>query len=153
MKISLGCDHGGFKLKEEIKKALINEDIEVIDCGCFSEERVDYPVFAKKVCENVEKKECDYGVLVCTTGIGMSIVANKYKGIRAALVTNIESAHLTRQHNDSNIICLSQKFTETKDAIEYVLTFISEKFIYGRHENRIKMIEEVEENERKTNSI
>lgn len=83
----------------------------------------------------------------------MSIVANKYKGIRAALVTNIESAHLTRQHNDSNIICLSQKFTETKDAIEYVLTFISEKFIYGRHENRIKMIEEVEENERKTNSI
>lgn len=148
MKISLGSDHGGFRLKEEIKTALEKKGIEVVDCGCFSEERVDYPVYAKAVCKMVQRKECDYGVLVCTTGIGMSIVANKYKGIRAALVTNIESAHLTRQHNNSNIICLSQKFTETKDAIEYVLTFLDEKFIYGRHEDRIKMIEEVEENER-----
>lgn len=148
MRIALGSDHGGFLLKEEIKKALTLKGIETSDCGCFNEERVDYPVFAKEVCKKVQNKEADYGVLVCTTGIGMSIVANKHKGIRAALVTNLESAHLTRQHNNSNVICLSQKFTKVEDAIEYVLVFINEEFSHGRHETRVKMIEEVEENER-----
>lgn len=148
MKVALGCDHGGFLLKEEIKKTLILRGIEAIDCGCFNEERVDYPVFANEVCKKMQNKEADYGVLVCTTGIGMSIVANKHKGIRAALVTNLDSAHLTRQHNDSNVICLSQKFTKIEDAIEYVLVFINEEFTHGRHETRVKMIEEVEKNER-----
>lgn len=148
MKIALGSDHGGFVLKEAIKNALILKNIEVIDCGCFNEERVDYPVFAKEVCKKVQTEEANYGVLVCTTGIGMSIVANKHKGIRAALVTNLDSAYLTRQHNDSNVICLSQKFTKVEDAIEYVLVFINEEFTHGRHEARVKMIEEVEKNER-----
>ena len=145
MKISIGCDHGGYILKESLKKQLLDSGIEVIDCGCFNQERVDYPVYAKEVCQMVQKKEVDYGVLICTTGIGMSIVANKYRHIRAALVTNLESAQLTRQHNNSNVICLGAKFTNPADAFSYVKTFINEKFIYGRHEERIKLIEEIEQ--------
>lgn len=147
MKISIGCDHGGFILKEEIKKGLLENGVEVVDCGCYSLDRADYPVHAKDVCKAVQSGECKYGVLVCTTGIGMSIVANKYRGIRAALVTNHESAELTRQHNDSNIICLGAKFTSIEDGLKYVLTFINEEFTYGRHENRVNMIKEVEKNE------
>ena len=147
MKISIGCDHGGFLLKEELKKGLLENGIEVIDCGCNSLDRADYPLHAKGVCKAVQSGEAKYGVLVCTTGIGMSIVANKYRGIRAALVTNYESAELTRQHNDSNVICLGAKFTNYEDGLKYVLTFVNEEFTYGRHENRVNMIKEVEKNE------
>ena len=147
MKICIASDHGGFDLKEVIKDYLVENDVEVIDCGCFNKERVDYPVFAVKAAKLVQNGECEYGVLVCTTGIGMSIVGNKFKGVRAALVTNLESAALTRQHNNSNIICLGAKFTTNEEGIEYVKTFINEEFTYGRHLDRVNMIKEVEENE------
>ena len=144
MKICFGCDHGGFLLKEEVKKYFASTDIEIIDFGCLDANRVDYPKFGIKVARSVASGECDYGVLICTTGIGMSIVANKIKGVRAALVTNLEAAQLTREHNDSNVICLGAKFTTVDEAISYVETFIKTDFSGGRHENRVKMIKEVE---------
>lgn len=144
MKISIASDHGGFELKDWLVKYLKNQGHEVFDRGCPSIERVDYPDYAKYVCEDMQNGVCDYGVLVCVTGIGMSIYANKFKGIRAALVTNLESAYLTRQHNNSNIICLSGKFTAKEDAGKYVDVFVSEKFQEGRHTNRVNKIIEKE---------
>jgi len=144
MKISIGCDHGGFLLKEEVKKYLLSTGREVVDCGCFDEARVDYPVYGIEVAKSVSEKKCDYGILICTTGIGMSIVANKIKGVRAALVTNSEAAVLTREHNNSNVICIGAKFTSVEDANEYVEKFITTEFTYGRHEARVNMIMEAE---------
>lgn len=140
MKISIASDHGGYELKAQLVDYLMRQGYEVIDRGCPSIERVDYPDYAKFVCEDVQNNTSNYGVLVCVTGIGMSIYANKFHGIRAALVTNLESAHLTRQHNDSNIICLSGKFTKEDDAKEYVEAFINEEFQGGRHLNRVNKI-------------
>ena len=147
MKISIGCDHGGFLLKDKIAKRLASLGHEVIDHGCYDEGRVDYPCYGIKVGKDIQNKVVDYGVLVCTTGIGMSIVANKIKGVRAALVTNLEAAQLTREHNNSNVICLGAKFTTEEDAYQYVEKFISTEFTYGRHTERVNLIMKVEENE------
>ena len=141
MRISIGCDHGGFNLKEQVVKYL-QENHEVIDYGYHSLESCDYPVFAKKVASDVSNGECSYGILICTTGIGMSITANKFKNVRAALVTNIESAHLTRMHNNSNVICIGAKFTSYEDAVAYIEAFITEKFEGGRHQRRVGLIED-----------
>lgn len=140
MVISIGSDHGGFLLKEEIRKHLEN-NYTVIDQGCYSLERCDYPTFAKKVAISVQSKESDFGVLICTTGIGVSISANRFKGVRAALVTNEDVASMTRNHNDSNVICLGAKYTTIEEAIKYVDLFLNAKFDGGRHENRVKEIE------------
>ena len=102
----------------------------------------DYPVYAKKVASDVSNKVSDFGVLICTTGIGMSICANKFKGVRAALVTNEESAHLTRMHNNSNVICMGAKFTPYEEAIKYLEAFLNEQFEGGRHQRRVDQIEE-----------
>lgn len=144
MKVCFGCDHGGFLLKEEVKNYFSSTEIEIVDFGCLDCNRVDYPEYGIKVAESVAKGECDYGVLICTTGIGMSIVANKIKGVRAALVTNLEAASLTREHNDSNVICLGAKYTTVEEAINYIETFIKTSFSGGRHTNRVNMIKEVE---------
>lgn len=144
MKISIASDHGGYELKAWLVEYLTNKGFEVIDHGAPSIERVDYPDYAKFVCEDIQNGVTDYGVLVCVTGIGMSIYANKFKGIRAALVTNLESAYLTRQHNNSNIICLSGKFTTKEDAGKYVEVFVNEEFQKGRHEIRVNKIIEKE---------
>lgn len=143
MKIAIGCDHGGFDLKEDIRKYLSSKGYDVYDCGCFSKERVDYPVYCNEVCKLV-RKECDYGVLVCTTGIGMSICANKHKGIRAALVTYLDQAKMTREHNDSNVIVFGAKYTDINLAKDSLDLFLNTSFAGGRHEERVKMIEEVE---------
>lgn len=140
MVISIGCDHGGFLLKEAVKKHL-EENNTVIDMGCYSLERCDYPTFAKKVALSVQSKESDFGVLICTTGIGVSICANRFKNVRAALVTNEEVASMTRNHNNSNIICLGAKFTTVDEAIKYIDIFLAATFDGGRHENRVKEIE------------
>lgn len=140
MRISIASDHGGFELKNELVKYLQEKNIEVIDHGCPSIERVDYPDYAKFVCEDIQNGVSDYGVLVCYTGIGMSIYANKFKNIRAALVCNLDSAKLTKQHNNSNIICLSGKFTKVSDAKMYVDAFLREEFEGGRHINRVNKI-------------
>lgn len=144
MKISIASDHGGYELKAWLVDYLTKQGHEVFDRGCPSIESVDYPDFGRFVCEDMQNGVCDYGVLVCYTGIGMSIYANKFKGIRAALVTNLESAYLTRQHNNSNVICLSGKFTKKEDAGKYVDAFVSEGFEAGRHLRRINKITEKE---------
>lgn len=141
MKLGIASDHGGFLLKQEIIKYYQNKGIEIIDFGCDSLDSVDYPIYAKKACESYLKNEIDFGILVCTTGIGMSITANKFKGIRAALVTNIDSASLTRRHNNSNVICIGAKYTSVNDACNYIDTFISTDFEGGRHQRRVDMIE------------
>lgn len=150
MNISIGCDHGGFLLKEEIKNYLLGLGIHVFDKGCYNANRVDYPVYAKDVAEDVRDKVSEFGVLVCTTGIGMSICANKVKGVRAALVTNEEAAKLTREHNNSNVICLGAKFTSVDEAKKWVNIFINQKFDGdinkdSRHIQRVNLIKEMEE--------
>ncbi len=141
MKISIGCDHGGFNLKEQVKTYL-EKKYEVKDYGCFNLDSCDYPDFAKQVSKDVANNISEFGILICTTGIGMSICANKFKGVRAALVTNIESAHLTRMHNNSNVICLGAKFTPYENAIEYIDAFLTEQFEGGRHQRRVDKIED-----------
>ncbi len=145
MKISIASDHGGFDLKEPLVQFLKELGHDVVDHGCYSKERVDYPDYAKNVCEDMQKGKSDFGILVCYTGIGMSIYANKFKGIRAALVCNLENAYLTRQHNNSNVLCLSGKDTRIEDAKAYIKVFLSEQFEGGRHENRVNKITEKEE--------
>lgn len=144
MKISIASDHGGYELKNKIIEYLNNKGYQVFDRGCPSIERVDYPDYAKFVCVDVQNNNCEFGILVCTTGIGMSIYANKFVGIRAALVTNVDSAHLTRQHNNSNVICLGAKYTKPLDAYQYIEVFLSEKFEGGRHQQRLDKITEKE---------
>ena len=150
MNISIGCDHGGFLLKEEIKNYVLGLGIHVFDKGCYSTDRVDYPVYAKDVALDVKNNISEFGVLVCTTGIGMSICANKVKGVRAALVTNEEAAKLTREHNNSNVICLGAKFTSVDEAKKWVNIFINQKFDGdinkdSRHIQRVNLIKEMEE--------
>lgn len=144
MKIAIGADHAGFNLKEEIKLYLQNKNYEVFDMGTYSTESIDYPDYAVKVAKSVANNECEYGILVCYTGIGMSITANKVDGIKAALVTSIENATLTREHNNSNVLCLGAKDVEYSLAKKIVETFLNTTFLGGRHERRVNKIEEVE---------
>lgn len=141
MKIYLGADHAGYLLKNEIIKHLAN-NYEVIDCGTNDNTSVDYPDFAKPVCENI--KDGNLGILVCYTGIGMSMCANKYKGVRAGLVGKVEDAVLTREHNNANCLCLSAKNTETSLALEIVDAFLKTEFAGGRHERRVNKVMEFE---------
>lgn len=143
MKIALGADHGGYELKEKIKKHLMQkENIEVIDMGTHSTDSVDYPKYGHEVANLVVKKEADFGILVCGTGIGISIAANKIKGIRAALCFNTTMAKLTRQHNDANILALGARITGDVLALDIVDEFLSASFEGGRHAKRIEAIED-----------
>lgn len=145
--ISIGADHKGFDHKSAIIKHLESLGIKVIDCGPNSCDSVDYPDYAKKVCKDVQSGVSTFGILICYTGIGMSIVANKHRGIRGALVNKVENAKLTRNHNNANVLCLGAKDTEIPLAIDIVDTFIKEEFEGGRHIQRVNKIEEVENNE------
>lgn len=144
IKVALGSDHKGYQLKQIIIEHLNAQGIETIDYGTNSSESVDYPDFAKKVCLDVTKQNCTFGILVCYTGIGMSIVANKFKGIRAALVGSVENAQLTRNHNNANVLCLGAKDTNNDLALEIVDKFISEGFLGERHKCRVNKIEQIE---------
>ena len=139
-KIIIASDHGGFKLKNEIINHLREQDYEVEDLGCKNEESCDYPEFAKKVVNSVLKDDLK-GILVCGTGIGMSIQANRYKGIRASHCTDTFSARMTRMHNNSNILCLGQRITGTGLALDIVDTWLNTEFEGGRHQKRLDMIE------------
>ncbi len=139
--VAIGSDHGGFDYKESIIKHLKANNINVIDVGTYSKESCDYPVFAKKVAEKILSKEADKGILICGTGIGMSIAANKIKGIRAALCHDTFSAKATRAHNNSNILCLGQRVIGKYLALDIVDLFLSTKFEGGRHQRRIDMLE------------
>ena len=140
--IAIASDHAGFALKEKIKKHLIEElKAEVCDFGTENEESCDYPVFAKKACEAVISGKCDKAILVCGTGIGMSMAANKVKGIRAAVCTETFAAKYTRLHNDANVLCMGARVIGEGVAIEITDTFISTEFEGGKHKRRIDMFE------------
>ena len=143
MKIALGCDHGGYELKNKIIDVLKERNIAFHDFGCYSEDSVDYPKFAKIVGEKVASKEYDLGILTCGTGIGISIAANKVKGVRASLVHDLESAKLTRQHNNSNVLCMGGRIVDHDLALEITKTWLDSEFEGGRHQRRIDQIEEV----------
>ncbi len=144
-KIAIGADHAGFRLKEFVKKLLKEKGFEVLDVGTHSEERCHYPIFAKAVAEKVSRGEVERGILICGSGIGMSIVANKFKGVRAALCHNIYSAKYSRLHNDSNILCLGGRVTGEDLTREIVETWLSTPFEGGRHSERLSLIREIEE--------
>ncbi|MBE6071217.1 MAG: ribose 5-phosphate isomerase B [Clostridium butyricum] len=144
MKIAIGCDHGAFQLKNEIIKFLNDGNYEVKDFGTYSEESCDYPDIALPVAEAVSKKEYDFGILVCGTGIGIGIAANKVPGIRAALCSDTFSAHATREHNNANILTMGQRVVGTGLALDIVKTFLSTEFEGERHQKRIDKISEIE---------
>lgn len=144
MKIALGADHGGFELKEEIISYLKESGYDVEDFGTYSKESCDYPDYALKAAEAVASKECDLGILICGTGIGISIAANKVPGIRAALCSDTFSAHATREHNDANILALGARVVGPGLALDIVKTFLGAKFEGDRHLARINKITEIE---------
>ncbi|AIY83624.1 ribose 5-phosphate isomerase B [Clostridium baratii] len=144
MKIALGSDHGGFKLKNEIISYLKENGYEIKDFGTYTTESCDYPEYAEKVAEVVANKEFDFGILVCGTGIGISMSANKVPGIRAALCSDTFSAHATREHNNANILALGERVVGPGLAIDIVKTFLNSEFEGGRHQNRIDKISEIE---------
>lgn len=144
MKISLACDHGGYTLKESVKQFLLDNNYEVVDFGTNSLDSVDYPDFGIKAALAVKNKEVDRGIVICTTGIGMSIVANKVKTIRCALVFNVECAILTRKHNDSNMLALGAKTVDDKTAKEIVKAWLETEYEGGRHQRRIDKMMEIE---------
>ena len=141
---AIGSDHGGYKLKEEIKKYLDEKGIKYVDCGSFSEERVDYPDIAKKVSEKVKNEECENGILICRSGIGMSIVANKFKGIRCAKCNNEQEAKFAKMHNNSNVLALGADYITENEAICILRTWLATEFEGGRHKDRIDIIQEIE---------
>ena len=143
MKISIGCDHGGYDLKEAVKAHLTEAGHEVIDVGCYDKSSCDYPVFGKAAAKKVADGECDRGVLICTTGIGMSMVANKVKGVRAALCSDSLSARLTREHNNANMLVLGAGIVGTNLALNIVDVFMDTDFSNAeRHVKRVNMIED-----------
>lgn len=145
MKIAIGADHAGFRLKEHVRDHLRAEGHEVVDVGTASEESTDYPDYAKVVAENVSHGVAERGVLVCSTGIGMSIAANKIHGIRAALGANEDSVRLTRAHNDANVLTIGAKYTDPQSAERFVDVFLSTPFDGGRHERRLSKVAQMEE--------
>ena len=142
--IAIGSDHGGFKLKEEIRRYLGEKEIKYIDCGTFNEESIDYPNIAKEVAQKVQSGECEEGIVICRSGIGMSIVANKFKGIRCAKCDNEQEAKFSKMHNNSNVLALGADYISTSQAICIVRAWIATKFEGGRHQERINIIEEIE---------
>ena len=139
-KICIASDHAGFKLKEVIKNFLINKNISIFDLGPSDEVSVDYPDYAKRVSSRIKMKRSEIGILVCGSGTGMAISANKTRGIRAAVCYNVKSTRLSRQHNDANIISLGSRFTNKKDALNLVSIFLKTKFEGGRHLRRVRKI-------------
>ena len=142
MIISAGADHGGFELKDKLVGFLREKGFKVIDNGTNSPDSVDYPDYAKAVAHDILDKRADYGLLVCGSGIGISIAANRFKGIRAALVTNSDYARLSREHNNANVIALGGRFTSFEDAAKWLEIFLSTPFEGGRHERRIAKLDE-----------
>ena len=144
MKISLGCDHGAFALKEHIKSYLTAQGHEVVDCGTYSPDSCDYPAFAKAAAEKVASGECERGIVMCTTGIGVSMAANKVHGVRCALCRDLLSAQLTRQHNNANMLALAGGFIGSFEAEHIVDTFLTTEFEGGRHERRVNLVMDIE---------
>ena len=143
--IALGCDHGGLEIKNAIIEYLKQKGIEYTDCGTYTAESVDYPVYAKKVCAEITSGRCTAGILCCGTGIGMSIAANKIRGIRAAVLSDEFSAEMTRRHNNANVLCLGGRVLGQGLALELVEVFLDTEFEGGRHTDRIEKMMKLEE--------
>lgn len=144
MQIGLACDHGGFELKEELKTFLRSLGVRPVDMGTFNEESVDYPDFGVLVAEKVSRGELEKGILVCGTGIGMSMVANKFPGIRAALANDLYSSRCSREHNDANILIIGGRIVGKELAKEIVKVWLETPFAGGRHKRRLEKIEALE---------
>ena len=142
--IAIGSDHGGYKLKEEIKKYFDEKGIEYRDFGTDSEERTDYPIYAKKVAQAVQSKECEGGILLCRSGYGMTVVANKFKGIRAASISNEEAAKFAKADDDINVITLGGDYLSTNQAICIIRNWLGTEFKGGRYAERLEMINDIE---------
>lgn len=142
--IAIGSDHGGYLLKEELKKHLEEKGIEFKDFGTDSAASCDYPVYAEKVCRAIQSGECEKGILICGTGIGMSMCANKCKGVRAALCGDHFSAEFTRKHNDANVLCMGARTIGPGVALQLADIFLTTEFEGGRHEKRVSMMMELE---------
>ena len=141
MKIAIASDHGGYELKEEIKRYLAGRDVEVLDLGTDSTESVDYPAYGRACGQAVAEGKADRGIVCCGTGIGISIAANKVKGIRCALCTDVTMARLTRRHNDANVLALGGRTTGLQTALDITATWLDTAFEGGRHQKRIDLIE------------
>ena len=141
MKIAVASDHGGFALKETVKKHLLERDIEVLDLGTDSEDSVDYPKYGQLCGQKVASGQADLGIVICGTGIGISIAANKVHKIRCGLCTSVEMARLTKQHNNANVLALGGRTTEPELALEIVDTWLDTEFEGGRHQRRVDMLD------------
>lgn len=140
MKIAIGSDHGGFEMKEIVASLLTNLGYEFNDVGCFSKYSVDYPEICQKVCALVQEKKCESGILICGTGIGMSIAANRYRDIRAALCHEAYTSKMSREHNNANILCLGGRVLGIEIALDIVHTWLTTPFAGGRHQRRLDML-------------
>ena len=147
MKIAIGCDHGGYLLKQDILIWLEEHDYEFEDFGCYNTESVDYPVYAEKVARAVASGACDKGIVICTTGIGVSMAANKVKGIRACCCSDSFSCEYTRRHNDANALCMGGRVVGAGLACQLVDIFLNTEFEGGRHQRRIDQIAAIENGE------
>jgi len=140
MQIALGCDHGGFELKKELVPLLERLGHTIVDLGTYSEESVDYPDFADQVCAAIKDGRCARGILICGTGIGMSIAANRHRHIRAALCHEAFTARMSREHNDANVLCLGARVLGNAIALDIVKVWLATEFAGGRHLRRINMM-------------
>lgn len=144
MKIAIGCDHGGYLLKQDVLIWLEEHNMEAEDFGCYSRESVDYPIYGEKVARAVAAGEADYGIVICTTGIGISIAANKVRGIRCAHCTDPLSAEMCRRHNNANVLAMGAGLTGTKMALRMVEVFLNTEFEGGRHQRRVDLLDAIQ---------
>lgn len=145
MKIAIGSDHAGFHLKETLRNWLETQGHDVDDCGTYSEERADYPIFGQAVALKVSKNEAEFGVVVCGSGQGICMAANKVDGIRAGVIRNSEDAEMTRAHNDANVACFGERITDPETAIAALDVFLKSPFEGGRHEGRVQLLDQIDD--------
>ncbi len=139
MRVAIGCDHGGLDIKRQILRQLNHDQHQTLDLGCDSQESVDYPAYAQGVCRAILDGQAERGILICGTGIGMSMVANRFAGIRAALCHELFTARMSREHNDANVLCLGARVVGPGLIYEIVATWLATEFAGGRHLRRIEM--------------
>lgn len=145
MKIAIGCDHAGYNIKSAVIKHVEEKGYEVVDVGTYSTDSCHYPVYASAACKKILDGECQLGILICGTGIGMSIAANKHKGIRAACCSDVFSARLTREHNDANVLCFGERVVGIGTAIDLVDAFLDAEYLNnGNHVTRVAMLSDIE---------